>query len=282
MNSTSLFVRILQNDWLMEFGFILGQSFWKSCGEEFNFLSTHFIHVPMYEDTHHGLELHMLYIRVMSIHPGTFHTPDTIEGDLCVKHQDSETSASPSIDQPDSSFGQAATLFKERFGIPTRIIYPACGCHSIGSLFPESEVVYVDPSLEDISLLQGVISSKARALAMTIENFQDATLFDLLVSLNSHAPMEAQLRQLRPGGFVLCNYYFGTKDAERIMQLGSCKLLAIIDSMGDNQTHVMKTDGLEPYLELRDSRNLTDLDAQRTKVAAYYVFKKLEGEDTND
>ena len=189
----------------------------------------------------------------------------------------------PSVESPDSSLGQAAKLFTGHFGNPRRVIYPGCGSHVIDRIFPESEIVYVDPSEGAIGVLKKGISGRAIAVLGGVQDYFDGKKFDLLFSLNSHAKMTDQLRRLRSNGYVLCNNYFGTQDAEKVIKSGLCDLVAVMDVTvpdRDNagaEHHVtkIKTTDLEPYTEHYVVPNQSKFLPQRRKLAKYYVFKKL-------
>lgn len=189
----------------------------------------------------------------------------------------------PSVESPDSELGQAAKLFTGHFGNPRRVIYPGCGSHVIDRIFPESEIVYVDPSEGAIGVLKKGISGRAIAVLGGVQDYFDGKKFDLLFSLNSHAKMTDQLRRLRSNGYVLCNNYFGTQDAEKVIKSGLCDLVAVMQVTvldGEDADRVkyvtrMKTTGLGPYTEHYVDPKQSRLLPQRRELAKYYVFKKL-------
>src|SRR3989338_7300584 len=77
----------------------------------------------------------------------------------------------------DSVLAEAMQQVTECFGVPKKVLYPACGAHVIDTLFPESEIVYVDPCETGIQLISAVMSKRARALSLPIEQLPDGEEF---------------------------------------------------------------------------------------------------------
>lgn len=176
--------------------------------------------------------------------------------------------------------GKAASLFVEKFGNPKKVLYPACGAHVIDSLFPQSEIVYVDPLENSIRLLKDAISTRAKAIALPVEKLECIEEFDAVFSLNSHAPTDQVLKRLKQEGYIFCNNYFGTQDAEDMIQSGICTLLAVIDQAADYHEYVLQTDGLDEYLEFDASAPYPS--PKRKKIALYYVFQKKQARITSE
>jgi len=181
------------------------------------------------------------------------------------------------ISMPNSDLGIAVSMYTENFGRPKRVLYSACGSHVIDRLFPQSEIVYVDPSIEAVQALKDAVREKAGAIAAGIENYNSQEEFDLVFSLNSHASMGEQLRHVASDGYVFCNNYFGTQDAERIIKLGTFDLVAVIYVEyvdGKPLYATIEKSGLEDYLAPNTDPKLPELYPQRKKIGEYYVFHK--------
>jgi hypothetical protein len=178
-------------------------------------------------------------------------------------------------DEPTGDLCQSLDFFKKKFGKPQRVLYPGCSGHVIDKLFPGAEIVYVDPDEAVMSALREAIGLMSTAVIMGIENYHAPDQFDLLFSLNSHGDMVQQLKDLKQGGYVFCNNYFGTQDAEKIIKLGSCELVAVvnIDCTDGKEVAVMETSNLEGYLAPIDSDNSL-IGPFREKIAYYYIFLK--------
>jgi hypothetical protein len=215
--------------------------------------------------------------------PGSFHGIEEVEGD---PYRLPDAPAAPKepeayVEDPGSPLGKAAALFVAQFGMPGRVLYPGCGAHAIDRLFPGAEITYVDPSEADIAALRKVLGSRAKALALGIQETDPSPDFDLLFSLNTHAPMYEQLQRVRAGGHVFCNNYFGTQDAERVLTSGTCRLLAVIerdppaeDGGNPSDPYLLEED-LDDYLALQiDPKGI---EVPRKRVAEYYVFVKHAG-----
>ena len=174
----------------------------------------------------------------------------------------------------DSSLGQSVSLMTKQFGMPKRVIYPACGAHVIERLFPGAHIVYIDPSQNGIQAIQNAIGDQARALSLTIDEYKNPEQFDLLFSLNSHADTGQQLCHVKQGGIIFCNNYFGTQDAERIIELGTCNLPGVIEAEDDYHEPTLLISNLEEYLEPITITEKIYIPPKRKKIACYYIFQK--------
>lgn len=137
------------------------------------------------------------------------------------------------FERPNSGFARTVGLYLESFGTPARVYYPACGTHMISSLFPESAITYLDPSENLVAVIRhnmpGVLAIAAKA-----GDFSPEEPFDLVISQNSHAPMADQVKDLLIGGHLLCNNYFGTRDAEEAAELPYLRLVGIVTVAHDD------------------------------------------------
>jgi|GEM_PF-6246884 len=160
--------------------------------------------------------------------------------------------------------------------VQKKILYPGCGNHVIDALFPNAEITYVDPSDKDIRLIQDVIGPKARAVTLPIEDFDTAKQFDCLVSFNSHASMEEQLKRLQAGGYIFCGNYSAAPDAEAIIQIGTCTLCAVITEEQEDEQRVYRlhSNNLREYEEPSQIPDPSSTKPQRKQIADYYVFQK--------
>ena len=180
------------------------------------------------------------------------------------------------IVKPDSSQGKAVTMFVKRFGAPLNVLYSGCGLQVLRDIFPEADVVYVDPNKRAIEAIRLEIGPRALAAALKIEEYDEADRFDLLYLQNSYGPIEEHLKRAKKGGLVFCNNYFGAPNAEEIITHGSCTLLAVIERIPDTdgQEHALFTDGLEDYLAPHEHDEEHNHLPPRKKIAEYYVFRK--------
>ncbi len=208
--------------------------------------------------------------------PGTFRASDDLSPEPePVISSGSEKRSLVYIEATNSSLGRTALFYTETFGTPKKVLYPGSGGHVIDRIFPDSEITYVDPSEQHIFEMSSRVRDNL-AVCAKIEKFSPDAQFDLLFSLNSHAPMDEQLKRLKRGGHVFCNNYFGTKDAEEVIQSGTSELMAVAIDRGDAAELEFMTDNLAPYLEFDPEKAKEKFgDAPRKKIASYYIFRKL-------
>lgn len=219
--------------------------------------------------------------------PGGFHTSDIGDdpyatGEAVHDSSGDDVLMSATVEEPDSKLGRATSLLVQLMGrSPEKIIYPGCGSHVIDRLFPNSKVIYVDPAEHSIELIRGRIGDAARTFARNIEDVvsTEKAQHDLLFSLNTHAPMDEQVRCVKPGGFIFCNNYMGTLDAEDVMALNAADLRGVIvyEGQATQETALrLVTDGLDGFSEFDETLPSDHLETHLKKEAAYYIFQKRE------
>lgn len=208
--------------------------------------------------------------------PGGFH--DGADVDLPTEQSDAPSSGKPEaiVESGDSPLGRSVRVVNTAFGMPGSVVYPGCGTHVIDRLFPGAEVVYVDPSEQGIALIRDAIGQEVRAhvaLAADLAE-REPERFDMLFSLNTHAPMADQLRCLRPGGRVFCNNYFGTRDAEAALQEGCVLEAVVLCGTREDAEPELRTEGLEMYAEFDTSLPPDHIGCRLKQRADYYVLRK--------
>lgn len=146
-----------------------------------------------------------------------------------------QTNISPEVygDDDDSFVIQARELVRLFNVEPQKVLYPGSSTHAgVARIFGKDKVTHVDP---DPSAMSAMAEGGYQAVTSTIEDYDTAEPFDLIVSFNAGTlePDEIQ-RLLSPTGYVIANNWHGS--ANRMAEYEDFKLLgAVLPSYTDGE-----------------------------------------------
>ena len=165
---------------------------------------------------------------------------------------------------------QACRLFERQFGKPNRVYYPGCGNDSSPSTaFPGIPIVYCDPVQEGLFEIARE-SPKSVFVCDRAENAPaDTFIYDLVLDVHSHAPFEAEIRDLRVGGYLL----IANKKTKHTFEHPELELAAAINELDGYAT--LDAYGLERYIALDPNPSANSFSNNRLLKARFYVFRKI-------
>ncbi len=165
-------------------------------------------------------------------------------------------------------FLELAKLYTNTFGEPKNVYYPGCGTDATPiHAFPNSTVVLVDSEDE---YLTGTRKKFPHAIVLTTraEEYTPEEKFDLVISIHSHAPLDAEIKDLKKGGRLIIR----NKMADSAFDNSSLRLVAVTTGSSENIESI-STDELDSYL-IQDLAMNSPWTAGR-KFASYYIFEKI-------
>jgi hypothetical protein len=165
-------------------------------------------------------------------------------------------------------FLAVSRVFVRAFGNPQRIFYPGCGNDGTPSrAFPDADIVYLDIAEHGLAEIRSAFPG-ARTVHAPAEAYASSEPFDLVLDIHSHAPFEAEVRQLKRGGYLLV----ANKTSDRAFDSSSFKLVAAIHVEGCEMR--VELANLEKYREVDPEPPRFSFSNTRKLKAQYYVFRR--------
>ena len=175
--------------------------------------------------------------------------------------------------------------FKETFGVPERIFYPACGNDaSVIYAFKDcdAKIVYLDPSNSILDVQKHVenqadIKASLKFLKSKIQDFVNdeefKARFDLLISIHSHAPFEQEIASLKSGGYLI----IATKGSDKALDSSELELRSAVHIHEDNsgERRVIFDTDTDRYYELDPEVQGMTFSNRRKCKANFYIFRKI-------
>ncbi len=167
--------------------------------------------------------------------------------------------------------------FAKTFGKPESVYYPGCGDDSSPYVgFPDTDIVFVDPEERSIASLVCECPN-ATTICTKAENVRRGRKFDLVLSVHSHAPFEAEIWDLKIGGRLIIANKMSDRAFEHSKQLalvGACRWKTgyVHDGLGD-----IETSDLDKYKEVDPNYRIPTFSNRRKIKAAFYIFERIRG-----
>ena len=106
--------------------------------------------------------------------------------------------------------------YEQMFGTPKSVFYPACGIDASPLRgFPNSEVVFLDPCEGSVEVMR---REGISVLKKGIEDYNGK--HDLILLMNPHFNSVLALNNLKNGGRIIANNYFGADAAGPLLRHG--------------------------------------------------------------
>ena len=163
-------------------------------------------------------------------------------------------------------------LFTEALGSDTKVVYyPSCDVDvSPTEGFPNSQIFFVDLNPEAVEVLK---KKGFSAECADVNNFSLPESADVVILLNPVVPPDGPIKNLKPGGYVLCNDWH--KTATKMRDKKDFKLIGIINTPNDVKGTESTFDGDRPErywqkVETDEEFKLVDPD--------YYEYAKQKVE----
>jgi hypothetical protein len=158
------------------------------------------------------------------------------------------------------------------FGNPNRIYYPGCGSDSSPSQgFPNSHITYLDINNSGLSLIRKTVPGVTTVHSQA-ERWRSVDSFDMVLSIDSRAPFDDEVKDLKIGGHLLIS----NKMSDRALDSLRFTLIGIIFTDGRFDGRV-ETGILDKYKE--DDPDYVPSyfknSNRRKEKPAFYVLEKV-------
>lgn len=163
-------------------------------------------------------------------------------------------------------------LFWRRIAKPARVYYPGCGTDATpGVVFLESHVVFLDCESFGLECIRKLLPNSELVHARA-ESYSPQQPFDLVIDMHSHAPFDAEVKDLRSGGHLI----IANKMSDNAFDSPLFELVAVFVVNRENEPedvrHGLILKGLDAYEEQGTGNN--PFSNRRKLKARYYVFRK--------
>ncbi len=210
------------------------------------------------------------------INPGSWHDTGNISDKAYVRGADTNDREEVEVRQDQM---RAFDLFKQEFGYPEMVLYSGCGTDStVAFAFQDARQIFcVDPNDIYISTLEKYLKDKSHDLYAKIQFLNQGTEtipygnFDLVVSIHSQAPFNAEFDKIKPGGYL----FICRKRSDYALDHSALRLLGVIDMTNSNEPQLI-TDKLDDYYEIDPDAPEITFGNRRRLQAEFYIFRKAD------
>lgn len=168
----------------------------------------------------------------------------------------------------------ACRLFSATFGTPRNVYYPGCGNDTSPTIaFPESTIIFLDPLHDGLKEIKKEFPNAVTVCARA-EDVPLGAKYDLVLDIHSHAPFEAEIRDLKVGGHLL----IANKMSDRAFEHQKLMLVAVTpwkSEYAEDGLAGMEVVNLERYKEIEPNPPRFSFSNKRKIKAPFYVFRKI-------
>lgn len=164
------------------------------------------------------------------------------------------------------------SLFRNHFAKPERVYYPGCGYDATPAIaFYGSAVTFLDIAADGLKAIRQLLPNATTVLAPA-ESFAPEMPFDLVIDSHSHAPFEAEVKDLKSGGHLI----IATKGSDKAFNSDKFTLVGAVHIVrgGGIYTQSLVTENLVKYKEIDPEHHQFSFSNSRRLKATQYIFRK--------